>query len=208
MSGAVSNVVDIWNSETQTRTATTLSKARTSLSATSVGKYALFAGGKLEFQVDVTGEEDYEIGDNVVDIWNSETATWTSTTLSQRRYFLSATSVENYALFGGGISDMYGRSNVVDIWNNATNNWNTTTLSQSRPDLSATSVGKYALFGGGGEAAAGFYSNVVDIWSRNSLSWVNGSVVQLSVGCVPCTGVVVGNSCNVKKSCCVSRCSF
>ncbi len=84
---------------------TTLSQARSSLSATSVGKYALFGGGWF----DPSPKSDR------VDIWNSENNTWSNATLSLPRSHLSATSVGKYALFGGGESLSY--SNGVDILN-------------------------------------------------------------------------------------------
>jgi hypothetical protein len=107
----------------------TLSQARSGLSATSVGKYALFGGGW-------TGTAP----SNVVDIWNSETNIWNVTTFSEARYSLAATSVGKYALFGGGFSNV--DSNVVDIWNIQTNTWTVSILSIARASLSATSVRK------------------------------------------------------------------
>jgi hypothetical protein len=80
-------------------TIATLSGARYALSATSIGKYALFGGGS-------------EPSDRV-DIWNSETNIRTVATLSQGGFANAATSVGNYALFGSG--------SRVDVWKSQVN---------------------------------------------------------------------------------------
>jgi hypothetical protein len=53
---------------------------------------AFFAGGLT------TGRQ----ASNVVDIFNSTTQTWNSTTLSQSRYWLASSSIGEIAAFGGG----------------------------------------------------------------------------------------------------------
>src|SRR5688500_2393062 len=72
------------------------------------------------------------------------------TTLSLPRYYLTATSVGNLALFAGGYDGPFSVSSQIDIYNLSSNEWTTTTLSTARYDLAATSVGSIALFGGGG----------------------------------------------------------
>ena len=67
-----------------------------------------------------------------------------ATSLSEARSFLAATSVGNYALFGGGES-----SSTVDAYNTSLTRTLPTALSEGRGYLAATSVGNYALFGGG-----------------------------------------------------------
>ena len=98
---------------------------------------------------------------NDVDIFNSLTGQWTTATLSQARYSLAATSIGNYALFGGG-NGPYVIDSTVDIFNALTGQWTTASLSQARYELAATTVGNYALFGGGDTGSA--YSSRVDIF--------------------------------------------
>jgi hypothetical protein len=117
--GSDSNVVDIWDSETNVWTKTTLSQARGFLSATSAGNYALFGGGDSDSGLS-----------NVVDIWSIENNSRIATSLSQARGFLSATSVGKYALFGGGVRTG-GYSNVVDIWYAPTQSWVNGTVFQN-----------------------------------------------------------------------------
>ena len=83
----------------------------------------------------------------------------TVTALSTARYNLAATSVGDYALFGGGSSV----TNVVDAYNSSLVRSTPTALSKSRMELAATSVGDYALFGGGKSSSS--TSNVVDAYT-------------------------------------------
>ena len=79
----------------------------------------------------------------------------TTTELSQSRGSLAATTVGNYALFGGGYggynvtSSSYIYYSTVDAYNQSLTRTIPTELSQSRGSLAATTVGDYALFGGG-----------------------------------------------------------
>jgi hypothetical protein len=57
---------------------------------------------------------------NFVDIWNSATNTWSSTTLSVPRSLMAGTSVQPYAFFAGGQTGASSYSNVVDVWNECT----------------------------------------------------------------------------------------
>ena len=74
----------------------------------------------------------------------------TATPLSEARGYLAATSVGNYALFGGGLSG-YGDTltATVDAYDTSLTRTTVTPLSEARYELTATSVGNYALFGGG-----------------------------------------------------------
>ena len=107
---------------------------RRALAATTVGNYALFAGGRK--QNDTTSE--------VVDVYNMSLTRMTAANLSDPRYTLAATTIGDYALFGGG----YVQSDIVDVYDNSLTHTIATNLSLARYDLAATTVGKYALFGG------------------------------------------------------------
>ncbi|MCY7352452.1 MAG: kelch motif-containing protein [Cytophagaceae bacterium] len=79
-------------------------------------------------------------------------AQWSTASLSQARFGLSATSAGGKAFFAGGygqISSLQIQTNRVDIYDTATNTWSTATLSQGRNHLSATSAGGKAFFAGG-----------------------------------------------------------
>jgi hypothetical protein len=51
----------------------------------------------------------------VVDIFNVSSGLWSTASLSVARSCLDATSVSNYALFGGG-GDIRAHSNIVDMF--------------------------------------------------------------------------------------------
>ena len=68
--------------------------------------------------------------------------------LSVKRERPVATSVGNYALFGGGHSGTDYLS-TVDAYDTSLTRTTPTALSVARDGLSATTVGNYALFGGG-----------------------------------------------------------
>ena len=90
----------------------------------------------------------------------------TITPLSVERSNLAATTVGNYALFGGGATRSY--SNVVDAYDASLTRSTPTALSVERSNLAATTVGNYALFGGGdGVLVDGstVYCDVVDAYT-------------------------------------------
>ena len=83
--------------------------------------------------------------------------------LSTARYHLAATTVGDYALFGGGLGNGYFYS-IVDAYNISLTRSTPTVLSKSRYGLAATTVGDYALFGGGGDSGD---LSVVDAYSTS-----------------------------------------
>jgi hypothetical protein len=97
---------------------------------------------------------------SVVDIYNTTTSTWVSSSLSQPRSNLAATSIRNLALFAGGFTGVgisekvvyYPQGNysaVVNIYDSVSGKWTIASLSQARANLTATTVGNLALFAGG-----------------------------------------------------------
>ena len=97
---------------------------------------------------------------NVSDLTRS-----TPTALSVGRSTLAATTVGNYALFGGGYGGAY--QSVVDAYNTSLTRATPTALSVERSYLAATTVGDYALFGGG-RAGDGTLSPAVDFYYLNN----------------------------------------
>ena len=87
----------------------------------------------------------------------------TATPLSKAIWYLAATSVGNYALFGGGGNSSSGSNSTVDAYDTSLTRTNPTPLSEARGYLAATSVGNYALFGGGYNG--GTYYNTVDAYT-------------------------------------------
>ena len=103
------------------------------------------------------------------------------TALSRARGNLAATTVGNYALFGGGNS--IGSRSDIDAYDSDLTRSTPTALSKARSSLAATTIGNYALFGGGTN------SNVVDAYDTSltrstptALSQARDSLAATTVG--------------------------
>ncbi len=104
--------VDIYDTKTARWSQAMLSKRRSSFAATSVGTKAIFAGGYKG-----TADLADQLSD-VVDIYDATTELWTTTTLSQSRDGLAATTAGDQAFFAGGLTNTTNpsTSGVVDIY--------------------------------------------------------------------------------------------
>ena len=146
--------VDAYDTSLTRSTPTVLSKARHRLAATTVGNYALFGGGSDKPYTPY--DTRYDAGHDTVDAYNTSLTRSTATNLSAGRLSLAATTVGNYALFGGG-AGKYERyheyhidvTNIVDAYDTSLTRTTASELSYSRNRLAAATVGDYALFGGG-----------------------------------------------------------
>jgi hypothetical protein len=138
-----SNAVDLYNGASGTWSTAQLSVARQTLSATSVGNVAIFAGGHTgDFGLTLFAEGLLfgltSVGDDVV-----------------------FSCFEGWGLLrccvcgAGGcrlmrvIAGSGGYSTAVDLYNGASGTWSTAQLSVARNFLAATSVGNVAVFAGG-----------------------------------------------------------
>ena len=82
--------------------------------------------------------------------------------LSVARRYLAATTVGDYALFGGGYTGS-AYSSRVDAYDTSLTRTTPSALSKARYGLAATTVGNYALFGGGYDGST--YFNAVDVYT-------------------------------------------
>ncbi|MCI8336980.1 MAG: hypothetical protein HFI72_07500 [Peptococcaceae bacterium] len=92
-----------------------------------------------------------------IDAYDGNLTKTLPTELSQARTRLTATAINNYALFGGGAT--YA---TVDAYNASLVRSMPTALSQARRDLAAAAVGKYGLFAGGSNGNSIF--DTVDVY--------------------------------------------
>jgi hypothetical protein len=122
-----------------------------------------------------------------VDAYDISLVRTTPTALSVARENLAATSVGNYALFGGGFASG-GLSAVVDAYNPSLVRTTPTALSEGRHLLAASKVGNYALFGGG--SAQSGTSSVVDTYDTGLTRTVQPS---LSAGRYFMAATKIGN---------------
>ena len=106
----------------------------------------------------------------------------TATPLSVARKDLAATTVGDYALFGGGRSS--SNSSTVDAYNTSLTRTTATPLSVARYYLVAASVGNYALFCGGS------YQTTIDAYDA---SLIRTTATPLSAGRSYLAATTVGN---------------
>lgn len=104
--------------------------------ATSVGNYALFAGGVYE-------DQSSNVKSKIVTAYDKSLTQSTPTALCANKTYPCATSVGGFAIISG---DYY--SSYADIYDESLTR-TTAKLSISRHLAAATSVGNYALIGGG-----------------------------------------------------------
>ena len=113
-----SGTVDAYTTSLVRSTATSLSSAREGLAATTVGGYALFGGGFYEGGSARATGVAYSA---TVDAYTTSLVHSTTTSLSEGRGKLAATTVGGYALFGGGDYNSgalpgTGKSDAVDAY--------------------------------------------------------------------------------------------
>ena len=153
--GSIYSKVDAYNTSLTRSTPTALSSARTYLAATSIGNYALFAGGNDGRHTSTTTTY------STVDAYNTSLTRSTPTSLSVGRACLAATSIGDYALFGGGgVNKFQSNYSTVDAYNLYLTKSTPTSLSVSRNNLAAASNSNYALFAGGDDGSNTAYSTV------------------------------------------------
>ena len=123
------------------------------------------------------------------------------TSLGEARKNLAATSIGDYALFGGGYGDS-GNSATVDSYNASLTHSTSTNLSTARYDLTAATVGEYALFGGGHSLSGShYYHSTVDAYNTSlthstptALGEERGYLAATTVGNYALFGGGMGNN--------------
>jgi hypothetical protein len=159
--GNGTNVVDIYDINTNQWTSSNLSKARTSLSATSLNNRVYFAGG----------DDGISFYDRV-DIYNTSNNSWSTSKLSQPRRHITSIAAGTKVFFAGGYTGTTYAATVedlVDIYDTSTNAWTVERLSVPRENIVAASVGNKVFFAGG---------SIVDIYDLTTGKW---SVAELSI---------------------------
>ena len=173
-SSAASNRVDIFDAETELWDTASLSVARGMMAVAQVGDDLIFAGG---------GVPDFVYFD-AIDIYHSNTGTWSSHQLSQQVFAntLRGAVSGNKALFTGG--DL---PTNVDIYDAVTGLWDTLYAPGSHQLNPVVANGNKVFFAGGLNNFAG----EVDIYDVSSGTWSSGG--YLSVQRYYAAGASVGN---------------
>jgi hypothetical protein len=131
------NLVEIYNYASRTWASDTLSEARTTPAAATVGNLVLFAGGG-----GASGPSD------MVDIFDASTGSHTSGHwLSVARNNISAATAGSKVYFAGGGANPF--SDVIDVYDATTRMWSVEHLAIPRTSFAAAGAGNEALFAGG-----------------------------------------------------------
>lgn len=170
--------LDIYNSSLTKLLSIDSGYDRCELAATAVGGYALFGGGKrvsLNSDYDDWGDEywyeDEEVVDVVTAFNQSLTETWVYPGLGHSAAALSATTVRNHAIFGGGYyigsewieddseeggyestfydTNLYFTSYDQSLVSTGVSTWISSGYLTTESYGAAASVGDYAIFGSG-----------------------------------------------------------
>lgn len=170
--------VNAYNSSLSRSDPTALSQGRDSMAVTTVGEYAIFAGGQYLGYAEWFGANTF-LWSGVVDAYNSSLTRSVPTALATTRHNAAGASTGGYAIIAGG----NGGGQIVETYN--------TSLTRSTaPDLSGTSdrtsirgevLDKYAMFVGGS-------CSLVDIYT-DKLTKLIGKDVSIT----PNKSVPVGN---------------
>lgn len=160
------DIVDIFDTLTQTWSVSNLSTPGFYLQSVSYQNTVLFAG----FYDLVSFSPLSFTFSNVVNIYDAVSGNWSTDTLSQARGNFSATVVGDIALFAGGQTSLTAMSDRVDIYNFSTGMWSTASLSVARGFTAAVTVGNKAIFAGG-TTSDNIQSDMVDIYDNDTGEW-------------------------------------
>ena len=173
----LSNIVDIYNINTNTWSVQYLSLNRSGIAATALDKENLvfFAGGYITV---ILGNPEFST--NRIDIYNATSNTWSISSLFFKNTYIFAVSLNNYGLaFMGG-----GFLKTLNIYNASSNSWSTASLSLDVNFGTSISMESYGLvMFAGGATPQNIYSNTIDIydakinsWSKSYLSTARGAL--------------------------------
>lgn len=109
-----SSAVDAYDISLARTTPAALSSERYNLAAVTVGSYALFGGGIEDYTLNSTGDKHYVLS-KTVDGYDFNLTKRAITDLNKARGRLAAAAVGDYALFGGGASEIFTQSITTGI---------------------------------------------------------------------------------------------
>ncbi len=159
-SSAISDV-DIYDVSTNTWSATSLSARKYSMASAVINNKVFFAGGYYE-----EDPRNYLVS-NKVEIYDLSTNSWSITTLSEARVYVSAVTTGNKIYFAGGINGSNATTKRVDVYDNTTNSWSTFNLQEPKAAMSSIIVGNKIYWAGGVNENRHDNNNYYWIWTPN-----------------------------------------
>jgi hypothetical protein len=120
------------------------------------------------------GQTNPNVYSDVVDIYDTKAALWTTAHLSAPRYLITTAVVGNQILFAGGYNTN-GYSNAVDIYDVSTGEWSTSQLRTPCRYSGAAASGNLICFLSSFDQ--GGASDTVDIYNANTRGWTSAAVL-------------------------------
>lgn len=183
--------VDAYNASLTRISASSLGSGRSDMASTTIGNYALFAGGVYLTRSDASALKYYR---NYVDAYNTSLTRTNATTLSVGRRGLAAAVAGDYALIAGGQQSEASTDVVatVDAYNKSLTRSTPTALSLKRMWMGAASLAGSAIFGGGsiGSPIDDWCKAVVDIYDSSLTRTTGKSLSRVRARMAACT---IGN---------------
>lgn len=169
--------IHVYNVNSKSWSALSLSRARAFPAAVSVMDKVIFAGG-------------YEnVTSDVVDIFNVNTNVRKTEKLSEPRFSIATAAYGSRVLFAGGVNvETMTAFKKVDIYHLDTDTWSADSLSQARAGMAFVVAGDKAFFAGGYDFEK--VSDRVDIYNFNTGKW---DTARLSLPRVFASAAYAGN---------------
>jgi hypothetical protein len=138
----------------------TLPSKRKELASVTVGSKIYYISGRNESSVIV----------NSIDIYDSATFTWYTTTINAARYQHTAVAYGTNIYIAGG--ELPATTNNIEIYDTLTDvSTNFGTLSVGYKQLTSATAGNYILFGGGGSSnQIDIFNVITDTWTVSTLT--------------------------------------
>ncbi|HET9745487.1 MAG TPA: PKD domain-containing protein [Chitinophagaceae bacterium] len=144
------STVDFYDATTNTWSVRYLTEARSVIAAAAVGNKVFFAGGSIDNNINWLGDPGQ--GTSKVDIYDLNTQTWSTATLSEPRGEIAAVTLQNKIYFaGGGNNDpnSSGVTNRIDIYDDDTGSWSISSLQEPRTAMASIAVDNKIYWAGG-----------------------------------------------------------
>lgn len=163
--------VDMYDASNNTWSVAELSRARNYLSSATIGNKVFFAGGGIWGPLTTGSTQLFHIGSTVVDIYDNATNSWTTSTLSEGRFELSATTAGNKIFFAGGLKSIYTVSDKIDVYDASFGAWSESNLQELKTGQASVAFDNKIMWAGG--ANTGFWygynlTNLVEIRDVNT----------------------------------------
>ena len=156
--------VEVYDFETEEwDTILQMSVGKTYPACVASGTKVFFAGGLDWYSFNFIPE---------VDIWDTETKSWTLDYLSVPRFSVCAVAGPDKVLFAGGANlALMETYDIVDIYDISSGTWSVEHLSAPRASMAYVVAGDMAFFAGGFVVATNMVSDRIDIYHFSTGTW-------------------------------------